>query len=212
MTLETIDIINGILLLFIITISIIVGLKIISLYFKNMEKVYIFAGLTWIFLVCPWYPHSTAFITILTTGQRLTPEVYFILGNIFIPIAIILWLYAFTELCYKKKQKIIIGVYFVYAIVVYILFFYFLLTDPNIIGELQGDIEVQYSRLVVIYYITILVTILITGVIFGIESMKSENPEVKLRGKLIIIAFFSYVIGIMIDAILDHTILSLLLA
>jgi len=156
MALETIDIINGILILFIITISVLVGLKIISLYFKNNDKVYIFAGLFWIFLVCPWYAHSTAFIVALTTGKGLTPEVYFILGNFFIPIGMIVWLTVFTELCYKDKQKIILGVFIIYSVIFYILFFTAIFIDPSLIGELQGDIEVKYSRIIIIYDITII--------------------------------------------------------
>ena len=214
MTLETIDIFNGILLIFILAISVIVGLKIISLYFKNKEKVYIFAGLTWIFLVCPWYPHVTSFILVLTTEKGIeNPEVYFTLGNIFIPIAIISWLYAFTELFYKNKQLIIISIYVLYAIIFYVLFFtaLYILKKPILIGKLQGDIEVKYSTLIVLYDITILITLLITGIFFGIQSMKSDNPEIKLRGKLIVVAFISYVVGITIDAVIvEHSLVSLI--
>ncbi len=93
----------------------------------------------------------------------------------------------------------------------YIFFFTAILINPGLIGELQGDIEVKYSTIIVLYDFTILGTLLITGVIFGRESMKSENPETKLRGKLIVVAFFSYVIGIGIDAVLDHNFLTLML-
>ena len=213
MTLETIDIINGILLLLILAISIFVGIKIITKYFKNNDKVYLFAGTFWILLVCPWYAHSTAFIVALLTGKGISPELYFILGNVFIPIGIVIWLVVFTELCYKDKQKIIIGIYFVYAIAFYIFFFYALSSSStlSLIGELQGEMEVQYSRIVVVYYLTVLLTLLISGIIFGLQSMKSENLEVKLRGKLLIVAFLSYVIGIFIDSILDHNVISLIL-
>ena len=210
MTLALIDIINGILLLIIITISICVAVRLISLYFKKKERVYLYSGITWIALVSPWYAHCTAFIVTLFTGKGISAELYFILGNILIPIGLIAWTTAFTELFYKKFQKIVLCITIFYAILFYILFFIALSTNPNLIGELQGDIEVQYSRVVIIYYLTLLTTILITGVFFGLRSMKSDNPEIKLRGILIIVAFISYVIGIAVDAIIEHTILTLI--
>lgn len=210
MALETIDIINGILIIFILTISLYVGLRIISVYFKNKEKVYLFSGLLLIGIVSPWFPHTTSFILVLTTGKGLAAELYFTIGIIFIPVAIICWLYAFTELCYKELQKIILVIYSIYAVLFYILFFIALFTNPILIGELEGDIEVKYSRIVVLYYLTILLTLLITGLIFAIKSAKFENPETKLRGKLLVVAFFSYVIGIGVDAILTHNFFTLI--
>jgi len=211
MTLALIDIINGILLLIIITISIFVAVKIISLYFKKKERVYLYSGATWIALVSPWYAHCTAFIVTLFTGKGISAELYFILGNILIPIGLITWTTAFTELFYKKLQKIVLCITILYAIIFYILFFIALSTNPILIGVLQGDIEVQYSRVVIIYYLTLLATVLITGIFFGLQSMKSDNPEIKLRAKLIIVAFISYVIGISVDAIIEHTILTLII-
>jgi len=211
MTLALIDIINGILLLIIITISICVAVRLISLYFKKKERVYLYSGITWIALVSPWYAHCTAFIVTLFTGKGISAELYFILGNILIPIGLIAWTTAFTELFYKKFQKIVLCITILYAILFYILFFIALSTNPTLIGELQGDIEVQYSRIVILYYLTLLATVLITGVFFGLRSMKSDNPEIKLRAKLIIVAFISYVIGISVDAIIEHDILTLII-
>ena len=44
---------------------------------------------------------------------------------------------------------------------------------------------------------------LITGFLFVRESLKSENPEIRLKGKFILIAFLFYTMGTLIDVIID---------
>ena len=203
MALELIEIINGILMIILCCISISVGLKIISTYFKNKEINYVYAGLFWIGLVCPWYPGSISFLMYLFSGTVLTAEQYFIIGNVGAPMAITCWIAAFTGFFFKKTQKVFVGLYIIYDIIFYILFFVALSIDPRLIGVLQGQnqIDVDYSFYMVIYYATLLITILITGILFARASIQSNNPEFKLRGYFLLIAFIFYVIGGFIDAI-----------
>jgi hypothetical protein len=138
----------------------------------------------------------------LISGKVLTTEQYFIIGNIGAPIAITCWIAAFTGFFYKKMQKSIVILFIIYDIIFYILFFVALSIDPRLIGVLQGQnqIDVDYSFYVVIYYATLLIIILITGILFARASIQSKNPEFKLRGYFLLIAFVFYVIGGFIDA------------
>ena len=65
MALEFLDLVNGILILLLDGLSIYVGAKLISKYFKFKQKELLFVGLCWIFLVCPWYPAGISFIMYL---------------------------------------------------------------------------------------------------------------------------------------------------
>lgn len=63
-----------------------------------------------------------------------------------------------------------------------------------------------------LYAVFIVLTMLITEIIFGQSSLKSDNPEIKLKGKFLILAFVSWSIGAVLDAALPLNIMTLMLA
>jgi glucan phosphoethanolaminetransferase (alkaline phosphatase superfamily) len=213
MVLTDIEMANGIAMIILDAISIALGIIIASRYRTYKNRVFLFVGFTWITLSCPWWPGAISFILVSLSMAPLTPEAYFILGNILIPIALITWLAAFTELSYPEKQKMIILLSIISSIIFYIIFFYYLGADRNMIGVLKGTnlIDVQYNTVVATYYLIILILLLLTGFLFARESMKSENPEIRLKGKLLLVAFLLYVIGAMLDTILPLEIPTLIL-
>jgi len=84
--------------------------------------------------------------------------------------------------------------------------------DPSVIGELTGVLDTTYTGIAIYYSIFIVLTMLITGFLFGHESLKSDNPELKLKGKLLIIAFVSWAVGAILDAALPLNIITLTIA
>jgi hypothetical protein len=52
--------------------------------------------------------------------------------------------------------------------------------------------------------------VLITGTLFGRKSLRSDNPEIKLKGKLLIIAFWSFFIGAIFEIISHISIIILI--
>ena len=88
---------------------------------------------------------------------------------------------------------------------------FFLLTNHSIIGELNGATDVQYYNFVVVYDIFVILTILITGVLFSIKTMKSNDKLVQWKGKLLLIAFISYTIGASLDTLLTLNVYTLVL-
>jgi len=211
MELENIEILNGILMIILCSISIYVGIKIISKYFKRKEKMYFYAGMFWILLVSPWYPGVLAFLKVLFIGEGLTPEVYFSINGILIPIAITVWIVTFTEILYKEKQLLFVIIMILHLIVFYIIFFYLLFTNIEMIGVTKGAVDVQYGLIMVIYFILILIILLVTGIIFAVKSIKTGDSETMLRGKLLFIAFILYVIGTVLDAAIAQNITTLLI-
>jgi len=210
MILQELEMANGILMLILDFIAISVGVIITSKYFKHKQRALIFVGLTWIFISCPWYPGGISFLMKHITGEYLSAVAYLIIGNILIPIAMVLWLAGFTELVYKDKQKLILMISIVYGAIFYIIFFVLLSIDPLLIGEVMG-IDVKYNTFIVINSLTVLFILLITGIIFTRESMKSDNPEVRLKGKFLLTAFILFVIGSSLDAMLELDFTTLIL-
>jgi len=211
MTLTPLEIYNGILFTIFVFSSIYLGLRIASKYFEQKRRVFLLVGFAWIFIVCPWYPSTIAFFNALITGASpgLPAEIYFILGNVFIPIALLLWLIALTDLLFPKRQFLIITLGIIYAIVFYVIFFYLLSIDPALIGELKGDVDVSYSLFIAIFLAFTILIVLITGILFARPSLESDDPKIQLKGKLLIIAFISYTVGTIIDAVITKNFLTL---
>jgi len=200
MNVTSIDILNGILSMIFIVICIIVCIILIKIYVETRKKEYILVGLTILIFSTPWWPSVISLILALLTNKGLTPELYFFIGNFFTPFGIICWIIAFTDLMYKKYQKIIIPVYIIIGLSFEILLIYYIIEDPSVIGELNGIVDVQYKSFVLIYLLILAVTLIITGILFAKETMKSDDPEVRWRGLFLLIAFILFNISAVLDA------------
>ena len=199
MSLSLLDTVNGVCSLIFVSISLLVGFIILSRYFKYKERIYLMVGATWILISCPWWSSSLSFLVALSNDVGITPEAYFIIGNILVPFAIVLWLLAFTEFLYTEKRKLILLVFALYGLIFEILFFSFLFVDPNIIGELNPPVDVRYNSFIMIFLISFLLIVVVTGFLFANLSLKSKDPEVKLKGKLLIIAYIAFAVGALLD-------------
>ncbi|MEE9377105.1 MAG: hypothetical protein V3V33_03620 [Candidatus Lokiarchaeia archaeon] len=200
MSLSPLDTINGVCSLIFVAISLLVGFIILSRYFKYKERIYFFVGMTWILISCPWWSSSLSFLVALSNGVGITPEAYFTIGNILVPFTLIFWLLAFTEFLYTKKRKLILLIFTLYGLIFEILFFTFLFVEPNLIGELNPPVDVRYNSFIMIYLISFLLIVVISGLFFANLSLKSKDPEVKLKGKLLIIAYITFTVGALLDS------------
>ncbi len=213
MALTPLDILNGSLSLITIGIASIVGISIISKYFEIKNSSYLIVGLEAFMITEPWWPASTSFLVALfNNGQGIEPETYFIIGNVGIPLAVSLWLLAFCNLTNIKNRKSILLFSIIYGIIFEIVFFTLLYINPAFIGELNGPIDVEYRSFVMVYLFSVVGIILITGIIFAKESLKTDNPEIRLRGKLILIAFICFCIGAFLDTGIHLTEVTLIIA
>ena len=211
MELTPFDIFNVILQLIFSVISIIVGLILISKYPKSKNKTFIYVGIVWIGISLPWFGSVINALIFLLAGATLDPRLRLFIIVGLLPITVFIWFIAFTDLAYKDKQKIILIIIALFGTIFEIVFFYFLFTDLSKIAELHSPIHVEYTLFTQIYLFVVLVISLVTGIIFGLRTMQSEEPEYKLRGKLLIIAFISFVAASISDSIYTPDYLILLI-
>ena len=193
------DYYNGTLSIIHVAINFIVGFVLIYKYFEYRNKQLLYMGLTMLFLTSVWFTHSVAFVLILTTGEGLSPEIFFIMAYPLTAVASVLWMVVITNLIYKEKNKLIISIYIIYGIVFEILFFILLFDNTDNIAILENPIEPAVSRFMQIHLLFVLITSLVTGFLFFRESKKSSDPEIKLKGKLFMISVSLFVIGSIID-------------
>ncbi|MFX1366554.1 MAG: hypothetical protein ACFFCE_10035 [Promethearchaeota archaeon] len=199
MSLNPLDIVNGVCSLVFVFISLLVGVTIFSRYFRYKERIYLLVGATWILISCPWWSSSVSFIVALFNSVGIPPEAYFMIGNVLVPFAIILWLLAFTEFLYTEKRKLILLIFTLYGSIFEILFFAFLFVKPDLIGELNPPVDVRYDSFIMIFLISFLAIVVISGFLFANLSLKSKDPEVKLKGKLLIVAYITFSVGALLD-------------
>jgi hypothetical protein len=198
--LTLLEILTGTLNLIFVIISLIVGLKILSKYFEFKKKYYIYVGITWIGISTPWMHGALAFI-LLFFNIVLAEEIRFIIGYVFIPIITVLWLITFTDFMYREKKKILVGAYIIISLVCEFLFFYFLFTDRvNMIGYFERTFSAVYRPFVRFTLLFFLVSALITFLLFANQSRKSDDPELSLKGKFLIVAFLTYAACAILDS------------
>jgi len=200
---DIVDILQGSLSLIFVIISFIIGVTIISKYGKNKNRLYILVGLTWLTLSTLWLPEAISLLMSVFIGQTLAIELYFIIGNVFVPVALICWIIAYTDMVNKDKQKIALGLVLIFSVVFEVLFFYNFFLDINLIGVVSplrpfsADLGYFLAILLLISFLILFVT----GFKFARKSIRSENKEVRLKGKLLQFAFIAFTIAAVIEKI-----------
>ncbi len=204
MPLELVDILQGSFSLIFVIISLIIGITIISKYLEFKNRLLILVGISWIGVGNPWMPDSISFLMNLIAGESLPVEWYFIIGNCFIPIALLTWLIAYTDMIRKHAQNKVIIITILLSIVFEIIFFTLFFIDIELIGVINPirPFTVDFGIFITIYLMIVILVMLITGIIFAQKSVKSDNREVRLKGKLLRAAFITFTIAAILDSML----------
>ena len=201
MALTQIELLSGIFSLVFISIAILVGLLIISKYFKYKKNILLYVGFVWIIMSELWWSSSFSFLIALVTGNGLTERTYFLVGNLFVPLGILIWMKAFTDLKFKNKQKLILIIFAVICILYYATFIPFIFIDVSVIGEMRSVVDGNYKPIALVFLFTGLFTFVISGLIFAKESLKAGNWEIKIKGKFLTLAFILFGIGAGLDGL-----------
>ena len=184
-----------------VIISFILGIVIMVKYKKFKKVEFILVGLTWIFVVSPYWSDAIQFITITLFDYQISSEIYFFIANAFIAPIHVIWILALTRLVFKKAAKPLLIIFTTEATIfeIYLLFSFF--SDPNQIGTQMSAFVVEWVIWIQIYLLVSIVLFLVTGFIFASKSLKSQNKELKVKGWFLIFAFICFTIGTVIDVI-----------
>ena len=177
-------------------IFLIVGVIICLKYFKVKNRIFVLVGLSWIGLSFPWLATSILFVTIVLLNTPLNEGIFIFLVVGVVPFGQLCWVMAITNFISVRKttKNLLIIVAFILAITIDLFFIYILYTDVSFIGTIKG-LEISYTLFSQIYSIIMVAIFEIIGFVFVKESLKSDKPEIRLKGKLLFLAFLSFIIG-----------------
>ncbi|TFG00665.1 MAG: hypothetical protein EU541_01640 [Promethearchaeota archaeon] len=213
MTLLPIDYVNGISSLIYGATNIIVGLIIASKYFKLGDKNFLFIGLGFFGLSEAWIPSGISFLWNLMFNRGLTLESYVIIGNVFIPLCLLLWLIGISNLMNVKRKKLIKYFYIAIGILFEIIFFFLLILYPSLIGDFSkespANIDFEYRTFILGYLLFCELTVLISTSLFARKSIQSKEKRINLKGKFILSSVILWTIGAILDTAIPLNLITL---
>ena len=205
---DEIKLLQGVFILIFISITLIVAITIGLKYFKNREVEYILIGITWVGLASPWVPDAICFVANLIFPSislwYINEFWYLITGMAFLPLFLVLWLMALKKLVYHERGKQLILINITIGIVYDLAFFILLFLDITQIATINpSDMYTVDLGIIMMLYIPYMIILFVfTGLHFSYLSLKSENPEVILRAKMLILAIILFAIGAFLDSVI----------
>lgn len=154
-------------------------------------------GLLFIGIASCWFGVAFNFIIVMLFNLITPWELYFILHGGIISIAVIFGISTITELLSfgEDKRKIFVRMVIIILFVVEILYFIIIFTNINWLGTPIAPIQVVCGPFSYIYLTTELILLLIFGSLFVRESLKADNPAVKLKGKFLAISLILFIVA-----------------
>jgi hypothetical protein len=200
-TLTAFQFLYGALTFIAVIISVLLGILIAFKYLKYKKIDFILVGLTWIFLVSPYWSDAIQFILTTLVGVELNPNLYYFIANAFIAPIHIVWIYAISDFLFPRKKKVLVGLFSVEAVTFETVFLILFFINPTLIGEQKSYFVVEWAIWIQIYLLVSIALFLITGFLFARQSLKAKAKDLKLKGVFLIIAFLSFTAAAIIDVV-----------
>lgn len=181
--------IRSLLNLIFVATSIVIGIKIIQKYKILKKREFLFLGASWILMSSPWWFSILKLFTIIIFYTQLNDWIELFLSNAFIPFVLISWIYAYSYSMDLKHKKFFTGLVSVICLLYEIIVLTLLVIEPNLIGyRINSEVMVQ-TPISLIFAISTVSIIFITGVLFSFNSIRSVDRETHLRGYFLLVAF-----------------------
>ncbi|TFG15166.1 MAG: hypothetical protein EU535_02005 [Promethearchaeota archaeon] len=213
MTLSTTDFINGLFALIFAVVTITIGLRIASKYFEFKHKTFLYIGIGWAGFSSGWWGSGFGFLYYVLSNRFFEDTFYIFIQVFFVPLFTYLVFYGLTELIFKGNKKFMFRVIFLLIDLLFMIYLLiFIILDPSQIGVKTGTFDLTFGIVVIIYLVFgAILPIAIGGLIFSYNGIKSSNKELNIKGKILVLAFILFLIGVILDAMLVLTELTLII-
>lgn len=194
--------------LLIISTSLVVGIRIMSKYMIYRAPIFILIGLAWVGISLPWIPEALKLFFLLFNPNISAMSLlglYLTINIMLSPLFLIIWVIAMNQLTSLKEiyEKGLLVATVLLTVLFEILIILFLFIDQSILyTEINMErYTVYWAIFIQLFQVFLLIIVLITGIYFAKESMGSDEAEVVLKGRFLLIAFISFAIGAFLDAL-----------
>jgi hypothetical protein len=211
MELTTIDFLQGFTSLLFVLISFIIGLKIIRRYFTYKRRDIVLVGLAWIGIVSGYIPDGISFLMIIFFDSPLSEPLYFIIGFAFSPFYVMCSLIGFMDLLVINRKRLWIIFFIILSVIYEIIFWSLFLSPTEKIGTFLTPFQVEFHPLIDLFLLIWISTFFVLGMLFVRIAFRSQNAEMKLKGKFILIAFLSFIIGVIMEILFPLTELTVII-
>ncbi len=179
------------------------GIKIAYKYRKYHEKSLIYAGFSIFFLGLSYYPATINLTLWIVESPLIAASIVLLCVGITFPLGILFYYFLLTEIKFYKIKKIQLTIRF-FAIISNLLFeiyvIYTFFTNPTLLGVFAPPVNAEIRGPMFIYMVYAVLIFCIGGILIGIEGVKSNIPDVKLKGKFLLIAFILFfIVATLID-------------
>jgi hypothetical protein len=210
--LTELEILEGSLGLVWVLIAIVIGVRVISKAISlGRTHDLITVGLSYIFVSSAWWGVAAQFVSFGFFNVRLDAFSYLLIANIFIPFAMVCWIWSYCQIIEPKKKMGIMIIYTIFSVIWEIYVIVGLFTDIALVGTLNGIFDSSHNRFLLIIILVGVFSFLITGVHFAYKSMRLEDPEIQWKGRFLLIAWVSFALGALLDAALPLNTLTLII-
>ena len=195
-------------------IAIIVGLRIIYKAIQLNRNELIAVGLTYILISSAWWGVVIQFISYGFFSIKIPDVLYLLIANIFIPLSLICWIYAFTEIITPFLKKKILIITIIYAAVWELILLILLVVKLEWVGTINpaNILDSSHGNVMRIFILLAVIIFAVTGIYFSIKSMGLEEAEIKWKGRFLLLGWISFTLGALLDALIKtHTPFSLII-
>jgi hypothetical protein len=208
--LTELQILNGSMTLVFMILSLIIGFKILLRYYEIKQKEFITVGLSWIFLTSAWWGTSLSFLLILLFNYAFDPITYIYIGNAFVPALVILWPYSVCSLLNYKRKNLILAIFLIISVIYEIFLAIFIVVNPDMIATYEGLFYLKPRGIGLVYIVLAILTFIVFSLLFILRSFRSEDPKIRLKGKLLLLAVILFTTASVINALIMLTAVTLI--
>lgn len=198
-----VELLQGLFGLIWVIIALLIGIRIILKGASLERKDLIFVGFNYVFLSSAWWGVAFQFLFL----GNLSQAVYLFIANFFIGWGLICWTYAFCDVFYPSKKVIFVVLSMIFAIVWDIFLLYSLTNDPDMIATFTGIFDTNHTLYSLLFIATSIMIFMVSGIVFSYKFIKTDNPEIKIKGWFLLIAWISFTIAAVMDSAVTMTIL-----
>lgn len=186
-----------------IAFMIIMGIKTAIRYLELKDKIFLYAGWSFIGLGLPWMGEAINFIGLLLFDQVLSIEMWLLFTLVNIPVSQIIFILFVMRLLdlNPKTKKVIASIYIIYWVIIEILFLILIFTNPALLATYINEYQLDWTPFAGLILIISTILVVIFYSLIGVHYWKSEDKKLHTQGKLIVISALIFIFSASLEVV-----------